>query len=373
MGTLVRAGSTALRVKRRTGGRSGKDRRGGVVHRSTVTVMRRHRLHACGLVVAALVLAGCGSGSVATGRVTAPGAPRLAHWTAFAHADRPLDLVGPRPDASLVLAAAGRLMLLSAGGAVTPFAPGYRSPGGEEPYIAWSPGGCFGTGAVYAIRLHNGRGVVSVAASGGVRRLASLTAPGLIDGIAFDGTGSFGHRLIVTINEGARTTVDAIDCHGRVTQITGSAPRVEGGIAVAPATFGPFAGDLIAPDETGGRIFAITPGGRSVLVAASGLPHGGDIGVESEAFVPRGAQQAAFLADRLTPGNRHPGDNVVLRLSHAALVAAGVRPGDLLVATEGGALTDDVRCSAAGCQLRHVANGPKIAHAEGHIAFAALG
>ena len=45
----------------------------------------------------------------------------------------------------------------------------------------------------------------------------------------------------------------------------------------------------------------------------------------------------------------------------------------LVVATEGGALTDDVRCSAAGCQLRHVANGPKIAHAEGHIAFAALG
>ncbi|MGZ4251523.1 MAG: hypothetical protein ACXVUE_24885, partial [Solirubrobacteraceae bacterium] len=161
-------------------------------------------------------------------------------------------------------------------------------------------------------------------------------------------------------------------CHGKVTQITTHAPRVEGGIAVAPASFGRFAGDLIAPDETGGRIFAITPSGSSVLVAASGLPHGGDIGVESEAFVP-GPGEDAFLADRLTPGNRHPGDDVVLRVRHQALAAAGVRTGDLLVATEGGAHTDAVHCGERSCQVRHVADGPAIAHAEGHIAFAALG
>jgi hypothetical protein len=45
--------------------------------------------------------------------------------------------------------------------------------------------------------------------------------------------------------------------------------------------FGRFAGDLIAPDEQGGRVFAVTPRGRSMLVVASGLPHGGDVGVES--------------------------------------------------------------------------------------------
>jgi hypothetical protein len=103
------------------------------------------------------------------------------------------------------------------------------------------------------------------------------------------------------------------------------------------------------------------------LVARSGLPHGGDIGVESEGFVPRGAGWSALLADRLTPGNPHPGDDVVLRLRVASL---GVRAGDLLVATEGGALTAAVRCGRAGCSVRHVAAGPAIAHAEGHIAFA---
>lgn len=321
-----------------------------------------------GTCAAALLLAACGS--AATGRVSAPSAPKLAHWTRFAHAGRPLDVVGPRRGGSLVLAAGGRLWVLSGSGTAGSFAPAYRSPGGEEPYVALSPRGCFGTEVIYALRLHSGRGVVSVRPHGGVHRFASLSAPGLIDGIAFDRTGSFGHRLLVTINAGSKTTVVAIDCGGHVTVITRHAPRVEGGIAVAPKSFGRFGGDLIAPDETGGRVFAITPRGRSLLVARSGLPHGGDIGVESAGFVPAGGRADAFLADRLTPGNRHPGDDVVLRLSHAALAAAGVRAGDLLVATEGGARTDAIRCGPSGCQVRHVADGPAIAHAEGHIAFA---
>ena len=322
-------------------------------------------------IVAALALAACGT--VAEGPVTARSASVLARWTAFVHVHRPLDVTGPRRDGSIVLAAAGRLMLLRPNGTVEPFAPAYKSPGGEEPYVALSPGGCFGTDMVYALRLSGGRGVVSINEQGAVRRLASLSAPGLIDGITFDRAGAFGHRLLVTVNAALITTVDAIDCHGTVTAITSNAPRVEGGIAVAPATFGRFGGDLIAPDEQGGRIFAITPRGRSILVARSGLPHGPDIGVESEAFVPGGTHQDALLADRLTPGNRHPGDDLVLRITHGALAAAGVRPGELLVATEGGARTDAVSCDVTGCQVRHVADGPKIAHAEGHIAFAATG
>ena len=127
--------------------------------------------------------------------------------------------------------------------------------------------------------------------------------------------------------------------------------------------------DLIAPDEKSGRIFAITPHGRSLLLASSGLPHGQDIGVESEGFVPGGAV-AALTADRFTPGNKHPGNDLVLRLGPAALHAAGVRPGDLLVASEGGDRTVAIRCSASGCRVRHVADGPTEAHGEGHIAFA---
>ncbi len=325
-----------------------------------------HRRYAA-LVLGGLALGGCGS-AAAIGRLTAPRASRLARWSAFAHVRRPLDIVGPRADGSLVLAAAGRLWLVSRGGAVTPFASGYQSPGGEEPYIAQSPGGCFGAGNVYALRLTAGRGVVVVGASGQVRKFAGLRAPGLIDAIAFDRTGRFGHRLLVTINAGSHTTVASIGCDGRVRVVTRGALQVEGGIAVAPASFGRFAGDLIASGENSGKIYAVAPSGSSALVADSGLPHGGDIGVESEGFVPAGRVDA-FVADRLTPGNRHPGDDVVLRIGSAALRAAGVRAGDLLVGTEGGALTDDVRCTLRGCSVRYVADGPPVAHLEGHIAF----
>ena len=222
---------------------------------------------------------------------------------------------------------------------------------------------------MYALRLASGHGVVAVSPDGTVRMFARLAAPGLIDGIAFDETGRFAYRLLVTVEHGATTSVVAIDCHGAVTTITQHAPKVEGGIVVAPSTFGRFAGDLIASDENSGRIYAIAPSGAGSLVARSGLPHGGDTGVESEAFLPAHGRFVALLADRLTPGNRHPGDDVVLRVDSAALFAAGARPGDLLDASEGGAKTVAVHCGAQGCAVRHVADGPAIAHGEGHIAI----
>src|SRR6201987_2595382 len=141
------------------------------------------------LVVAVLVAA---CGSAATGRLTAPRSPRMARWLAFAHARRPLDLVASEDGRHIVAAADGRLWLLGPTGSLTPFAQGpqgYVSPGGEEPYIALSPGGCYGTpDSVYALRLVSGRGLVAVTADGRARRFASIGAPGLIDGIAFDTT-----------------------------------------------------------------------------------------------------------------------------------------------------------------------------------------
>ena len=321
------------------------------------------------ILVAGIVAVGCGGASART----PPVAP--AHWTALVHVDRPLDLAGPRRDGSFVLAAAGKLWLLTPGsGRATRFAPGYQSPGGEEPYVALpavSHRGCsFGSDTVYALRLAAGHGVVAITQNRPPRMFATLAARGLIDGIAFDETGRFGYRLLVTVEHGATTTVVAIDCRGRVDTITGHAPKVEGGIAVAPATFGRFAGDLIASDENTGRIYAISPTGANALVAQSGLPHGGDTGVESEAFLPARGRFEALLADRLTPGNRHPGDNAVLRIGSDALFAAGAHPGDLLDATEGGAKTVAVHCGRLACSVRHVADGPAIAHGEGHIGIA---
>ena len=296
----------------------------------------------------------------------------LARWTGYIRADSPIDVVGPRADGKMVVAANGRLRLLSTPGGLHAFARAYHSNPGLEAYITLARAGrrgcSFGADTVYAISFGSPRGVVAITAHGSLRPFATITAPGLIDGIAFDDTGHFGYRLLVATTNGPLTTVDAIDCHGKARLITRKAHRVEGGIAVAPPSFGRFAGDLIESDELGGGIYAVTPKGNDRLVAYSHLPHGGDTGVESEAFLPAGRFEA-LLADRLTPGNPHPGDNVLLRVSSAALFAAGARPGDLLVATEGGAKTDAVRCGQRGCVVRHVADGPAIAHAEGHIAI----
>lgn len=92
--------------------------------------------------------------------------------------------------------------------------------------------------------------------------------------------------------------------------------------------------------------------------------------MESTGFVPPGfsAGDSAYLADRFSRGNKHPGTDSILRLPGPELIKAGVKPGDLLVATEGGARTIDVRC-AASCAVRYIATGLAISHAEGHIVF----
>ena len=95
-----------------------------------------------------------------------------------------------------------------------------------------------------------------------------------------------------------------------------------------PASFGRYGGDLVAPGETSGRVFAIGPDGTVVTLAVSGLPHGGDIGVESAGFVPPGfgAGDAAYLADRFSKGNRHPGTDSILRLPGQELIKRGRPP-----------------------------------------------
>ena len=333
------------------------------------TTMRRANIVG---IAAALTAVGCCCG-VAMGTVGAARSPHLAHWRAVDAAPTPIDVAVGRAGGDPVVAANGRLFLLRRSGRLAPFAPAYQSLAGDEAYIAVPAAdhrGCsFGKDNVYALRLHNGTGITRITARGRVSVFATINATGLFDGIAFDETGRFGYRLLVTIANGSTTTVDAIDCHGAVTAITSSAPHVEGGIAVAPKSFGRFAGDLIAPDETSGRIFAISPRGTTSLLANSGLPSGGDIGVESETFVPADRHAELLVADRLTPGNPHPGDNVLLGVSSRALHAVGVRAGDLLITTEGGALTDAVRCASVRCSVRYVADGPAVAHIEGHIGF----
>jgi len=300
-------------------------------------------------------------------------------WVPFVHLPGVVDLGGPRRDGSLTVAAGGQLFLLQPTGTLLTFARGpggYATSPGAEAYLALTrqrrvPGAhcTFRRDDVYALEV-SPPGVVVVDASGQARHFAALPAGTFPNGVTFDEVGRFSHRLLVTAGIDGATAVYAIDCRGRVRTIAEHAPRVEGGVAVAPRSFGRYAGQLIAPDEIGGDIVAIDARGRARMVIASGLATGGDIGVESAGFVPPrfGARGAAFLADRGTPGNPHPGTDSILALSGGALVGAGVRPGDLLVATEGGADTIAIRCRRA-CTVRRIADGPAVAHGEGHIVF----
>ena len=290
-------------------------------------------------------------------------------------------LAGPRPDGSFVVAASGDLSVLAAGGPLRPFARGprgYVTARGPEPYIALSENavvagaGCsFSQDTLYAVEPGRQPGVILVDARGRARRVVDLPAGLLPDGIAFDGVGRFGHRLLVAVLGSRATTLVALDCNGAKRTVAVRAPVVEGGAVVAPTSFGRFGGDLIVPDEHTGRVVAIDPGGRAITVVRSGLPSGSDIGVESAGFVPPGfgPTGAAYLADRFSRGSPHPGTNSILRLTGRQLARAGVRPGDLLVASEGGAETIAVRCGQR-CTVTHIANGPAVAHAEGHIVFA---
>jgi len=348
--------------------------------------MKDRRLQAILAGLAACIgVTACAAGPASgTGPMHRAGAasPALAHWIKFKHIPAVLDLASRGGDGSMFVAAAGRLFTFRPGGALTAYARGpggYQTARGPEPYIAVTGGQrvagtrcSFGTGTIFALEPGKHPGIIRVGTDGRASRFASVPSTGQLTGLAFDGVGHFGHHLLVTFRSPSGvTTVLAFGCAGRVRTITSKGPAMEGGLAVAPASFGRFGGDLIAPNDRDGRVYAVRPDGTVLTLAASGLPHGGDIGVESAGFVPPGfgASDSAYLADRLVPRNRHPGDDSLLRLPGSALIKSGARAGDLLVATEGSARTILIRCTAT-CTVKYTAIGPAVAHAEGHIIFA---
>jgi hypothetical protein len=332
-----------------------------------------------------VALTACASATAPAGAPVSPLGPALpAHWARFRHVPGVVDLAGPRADGSFVLAAAGRLLTMSRAGALRPFARGpggYSTAIGPEPYITMAGNDrvagtrcSFPPGVIFALQPTARSGVIAIGTNGQARRFVTLPGGLTPTGITADFTGRFGHMLLVTARGHGATSVLGVDCAGGVHTITAHAPPMEGGIAVAPPSFGRYGGDLIAPNETSGRVFAVRPDGTVTTLALFGLPHGGDIGVESAGFVPPGfgAGDAAYLADRYSPHNRHPGTNSILRLPGPALMKAGVRAGDLLVATEGSARTIVVRC-AGSCTVRYIAAGLTTSHAEGHIVFTVPG
>jgi len=310
--------------------------------------------------------------------VALPAAAQQPAWEQWQRLPGVVD-VGARGDGSLVVMAAGHLLAVSHGGAASPFAAGpdgyvAGSPDAESyfvivPAFPGDASACsFNAGDLFLLDLTLPPAIARIEPSGRATGFATLTGVDTLGGIAIDTTGRFGFRLLVTGTHANHTTVFAIDCQGATTTLTDSAPPLEGGIAVAPPTFGQFAGDLVAPDENTGQIWAIDPTGAATLMIVPSLPTGGDTGVESVGFVPAGfsAGGFAYLADRGTPNNPFPGTDSLLRLASSALVSAGVQDGDLLVATEGGGTTVAIHCEST-CTVSQVALGTPGGHIEGHI------
>ncbi|MBV9170038.1 MAG: hypothetical protein JOZ81_08135 [Chloroflexi bacterium] len=299
-------------------------------------------------------------------------------WEQWQHVPGVVDVGGVRSDGKLVLMANGQMLLAGVDGVLTPFARGTDGFSGSpdaEPYFvvaSSTPGQCqWEPDDAFVLDLSSPPGLIRVDPAGHASRFATFASMDTLNGIAFDTVGSFGYRVLVTGSAHNQEAVFGVDCQGAVTTLSNDVPTMEGGFAVAPQSFGSFAGDLIGADENTGQIWAIAPDGTSSLVLVSGLPSGGDTGVESIGIVPPGFG-AAYLADRATANNPFPGTDSLLRLTASTLSAAGVQPGDLLVATEGGGTTLDVRCTSAssGCTATTVADGPaggQTGHIEGHI------
>ncbi len=309
-----------------------------------------------------------------------PTAGRL-QWSQWQHLVGVFD-VGLQPDGAGLVAEGSELFFdIDRSGNMIPIntPTAFHDVAGYEAYFAVSAGepvrgSCrFGHGAIYVLDPRSPKQVLEIDQNSGEPR-PFATVPGVdsLNGIAFDGTGAFGnHPLLVTGPSGTHSVVGAIDCHGTVTTIAASAPRMEGGISVAPKTFGSHGGELIAVDEIGGDVIGVTSGGTVATLVNLPQPKGQDMGVESTGFVPVDFIKhggAAYLADRGTANNPHPGTDSLLRLTSSQLATAGVHEGDLLVATEGGGVTVAVTC-AASCSQRQVASGPAPGHIEGHIAF----
>ena len=306
----------------------------------------------------------------------------MVRWRVLAKVPGVLDVVGPRSDGRLVVASSRGLFLLDRRESLKPFArgPSGYAPAVGETYVALSlprrvrGAGCsFRRDDVYALDPDSTPGLAQITRGGTARRFADFRPGSFPSGIAFDAYGRFGYRLLVTVVIGGRTALYAFDCHGRARVLVRRAPRVEGGIAVAPLAFGRFGGQLVAADEYSGRLFAFDSRGHVRLVAMSGLPIGADTGIESVGFVPPGfgAGGRGYLADLGAPGSPTRGTDSILTLTGAALVVVGVHPGDAVVATEASARTIAVRCGrrcTVRCTVRRVAIGPGATHGEGHIA-----
>ncbi len=319
-----------------------------------------HRRPLAALIAALLLIFGLFFQATPT---TEPVPPNWERWLPLPGV---VDVVGPRPDGTLVAAAGGRLFLVHPDGrAPSPFGS-YATDPGPESYIAMAPGldvagaGCrFEAGEIYALDLGTPpQAVMRVTVDGQASRFVETPPVDLLTGIAFDGTGRFGNQLLVAGRRGNSTVLFSIDCRGRLRTLTERAPPMEGGMEVAPQLFGEHGGDLIGADENTGDVIFIRFDGTSGVLIRPELPAGPDIGATSvgftaPGFIGRGG--AAYVADRR---------GAIWRVTADRFSQVRIDENDLIVVTETGR-TVVIRCRAT-CRTFPFGDAPG-ANIEGHV------
>lgn len=303
------------------------------------TRLRRHET-AAALIAALLLVFGLFFQATPT---TEPVPPNWERWVSLPGV---VDVVGPRPDGTLVAAAAGRLHLVDpATGTTTPFGS-YSTGPGPKSYIAMAAGrdvagsGCrFEAGEIYALELGTPQAVARVDLDGTASRFVETPPVDALTGIAFDIEGRFGNQLLVAGRKANRTVLFSIDCRGRLKTLTETAPLMEGGMEVAPQLFGGHGGDLIGADETTGDVIFIRFDGTSGVLIRPDLPAGPDVGVTSVGFTAPGfigRAGTAYVA----------GTDALWRVTPEEFSQVRIDENDLIVTTEAGGKTAVVRCRA---------------------------
>jgi hypothetical protein len=288
-----------------------------------------------------------------------------------------MDMVGPRSDGRFVVATYRDVRLLGPGRRLRTLAAGLATSHEVEPHVALTrpqrvPGaGCaWRRDDVYMTGPAGHRQVFRIGAGGGARRFAPLPPDEVPSGIGYDDVGRFGHRLLVLAIRDNGSVLHGVDCRGRVSTIARHVEYAEGGLVVAPRSFGAHAGEAIAVNEYTDHVIAIRPDGTSGVLAVPPLPRGRDLGPESVGFVPAGlgAGDRVLVADRHFPDQPPHGNQAVMAIDAGRLRRSGVRAGDLLVATEARLRLAVVRCRPV-CSSWIVARPNSVGHGESPIVF----
>lgn len=235
------------------------------------------------------------------------------------------------------------------GGSVTPF--GVVPGAGGETVVAASLGqGGFSSGAIYAGSGAGGQIYQFANTGGAATPFANLGCSCGVRSIFFDPGSSFGGDMLVTTTTGQ---IFKVTSGGVATQLANLGSDTEG-MDVVGATFGPYAGYLLAASEGSCAMNLISPGGVVKNIGCIG-------GAETVAYVPTNlgsgnpALEGFYAANY--PVNIQKADPSQFTQSFTQLGGANML-GDAVVTSETSGIIYDIHWDGSTFVITQVGNYP---------------